>query len=160
MDCCFRSSLSSSTSLTGSHTSLASPRRGVQLTANECVAVLPKIIQITQYIYFFETAIGFLIISNHNSFRVLFDEILPYIVFQKQALTVTETHVCELLVQGCCVRAKRRSSNPRPRCSGLTEIAGLDIDGRVKKTGLDTAGLDNGGPDINGRIPLRSKVKQ
>ena len=42
---------------------------------------------------------------------------------------------------------------------GLTKIAGLDIDGRVK-TGLDIAGLDiegldidgldNGGPDIDG----------
>jgi len=31
--------------------------------------------------------------------------------------------------------------------NGLTEIAGLDI-----------AGLDNGGPDIDGRIPLPSKV--
>jgi len=28
---------------------------------------------------------------------------------------------------------------------GLTEIAGLDIDGRVKKTGVDIAGLDNDG---------------
>jgi len=35
----------------------------------------------------------------------------------------------------------------RPR-NGLTEIAGLDIDGRVK-TGLDIAELDNGGPDID-----------
>jgi len=43
---------------------------------------------------------------------------------------------------------------------GLTEIAGLDIDGRVKKTGFYIAGLDNGGPDIDGRIPLPSKVKQ
>jgi len=57
---------------------------------------------------------------------------------------------------------------------GLTEIAGLDIDGRVKKrgwtlqdwtltddfAGVDIVGLDNGGPDIDGRIPLPSKVKQ
>jgi len=53
--------------------------------------------------------------------------------------------------------------------NGLTEIAGLDIDGRVKKrgwtlqdwtvtdefagvdiAGLDIDGLDNGGPDIDG----------
>jgi len=27
-------------------------------------------------------------------------------------------------------------------------------------TGVDIAGLDNGGPDIDGRIPLASKVKQ
>jgi len=26
--------------------------------------------------------------------------------------------------------------------------------------GVDIAGLDNGGPDIDGRIPLPSKVKQ
>ena len=41
---------------------------------------------------------------------------------------------------------------------GLAETAGLDIDGRVKKTGFYIAGLDNGGPDIDGRIPLPSKV--
>ena len=34
--------------------------------------------------------------------------------------------------------------------AGLTEIAGMDIDGRVKKTGLDIAGLDNDGLDIDG----------
>jgi len=32
----------------------------------------------------------------------------------------------------------------------LTEIAGLDIDGRVKKTGLDIAGLDIEGLNIDG----------
>jgi len=33
---------------------------------------------------------------------------------------------------------------------GLTDIAGLDTDGRL--AGVDIAGLDNGGPDIDGRI--------
>ena len=45
----------------------------------------------------------------------------------------------------------------RPQ-NGLTEIAGLDIDGRLRR--VDIAGLVNGGPDIDGRIPILSKVKQ
>jgi len=32
---------------------------------------------------FFETAIGILVISEHNSFRVRFDKMLPYILFEK-----------------------------------------------------------------------------
>ena len=37
----------------------------------------------TRYICFFLTAIGILPISSHNSFRVLFDKIASYILFEK-----------------------------------------------------------------------------
>ena len=38
----------------------------------------------TQSVYFFKTAISILLMSNHNSFRVLFEKkLLPYILFQK-----------------------------------------------------------------------------
>jgi len=32
---------------------------------------------------FFETAVSILVISNHNSFRVLFEKLLPYTFFEK-----------------------------------------------------------------------------
>jgi len=53
-----------------------------QLTGNERV---PKIIINDTIIFFFETAISILLISNHNSFRVLFDKIasVGYILFEK-----------------------------------------------------------------------------
>jgi len=37
----------------------------------------------TQYIYFLKTAISILVILNHNSFRVLFDASVAYILFEK-----------------------------------------------------------------------------
>jgi len=42
---------------------------------------VPKIIK--KMSLFFKTAISILVISNHNSYGVLFDKLLPYILFEK-----------------------------------------------------------------------------
>ena len=52
---------------------------GVLLIGNETV---PKIIINDTISLFLLTAISILVISNHNSFRVLFDKMLPYILFE------------------------------------------------------------------------------
>ena len=44
---------------------------------------VPKIIIINNTIIFL-TAISILAISNHNSFRVLFEKLLPYILFERK----------------------------------------------------------------------------
>ena len=40
-------------------------------------------ITISDTIFFSQTAISILVISNRNSFRVLFDKVLPYLLFEK-----------------------------------------------------------------------------
>ena len=44
---------------------------------------MPTIIVNDTISLFFKTAISILVISNRNSFRVLFDKVLPYLLFEK-----------------------------------------------------------------------------